>query len=1084
MMQPLAKLKLTFLLVVTVVVFAQVNPAGGDTGDLLAERALFSGYVGERLPVGSASAAEAVGAIVERARQVHNEAGQPLLPPGTSVDGVQWVGNVLEISLTVPAVSDHRLKTGATGLEPGATDWCLSPLDQGTISEALGSPFMDDCAFGGTRIRVRAGRDQPYGTLEQFLLPRPTPAPSEDQVPNETPIPLGQPRDEGGEDQWGTRGPTAQAARQPIGALTGVTVYASAGHGWTAGETSWYLQRPVLLDMCEDYGNIDMLNHFVHYAFNAGATVVPFRPVGWQMIEIVLDQDDPGVTYVGSWTDGSSSKYYENNATPSGVAYKWTSASTSETHTARYTPGITVTDFYPVYCFTIASSNRTLQTYRVSHSGGISEIVIDHREVGNGWIWLGDYYLEAGGDNYVEITNESTEAGSIIADAMRWGGGIGDISRPGPGSISGYPRDEECQRYWAHGELGNNAVGFDSDIWDGGGTDGGDNVRTGGKWAREMNQEPNDPVNVDRWKRVHLEFHTNASSGSARGQICLITDLGATTYQEEYATILSDEVDADMLIMDDEFEHEWYDRASATYTSSYGAICTGANSNEFDATIVELAFHDNQEDAELLRDSRVRTAMARSCVQGIIRFLHTLPGSQIPLAFAPDTPRYVRAQDAGGGDVLISWQAPLSDEARGDPATGYVIYQSTNGYGFGNPVILGDVTSTTISGIPAGETRYFRVAATNDGGESMPSEVLAVRRGDRATSSGVLVSKASHFQASETNGSESLSTEVPAVHKASEGTPRILIVNGFDRLRRQINPIQTFTQPPAYAGDWIERQVWRRSNSYDYAVQHAEALAANGYEFDSCSNEAVINSHIQLGDYAVVVWILGTESTEDSTFTNNEQNKVTDFLYDGGGLLVTGSEIGYDLIGQGNGALFMQDRLRADYVADDAETFDVTGAAGGILSAVGAFDFDPNSGAPYEVRFPDVLTPGTDAQACLDYVGGTGGVAGVEYAGPVYHVVTFGFPFETITSSTVRADIMGPVIEFLLASPGPIPFDYDRDGDVDMDDFAVFRWCFDGPDSQYAEGHLCLEMDGDGDWDVDLADFSQFQQYFTGPMAP
>ena len=90
-----------------------------------------------------------------------------------------------------------------------------------------------------------------------------------------------------------------------------MTVYASAGHGWTAGTSSnWYLQRPVLWDMAEDYGNIDMLNHFVHYAFNAGATVVPFRPVGWQAIEIVLDQDDPGVTYTGSWIDSSASKYY------------------------------------------------------------------------------------------------------------------------------------------------------------------------------------------------------------------------------------------------------------------------------------------------------------------------------------------------------------------------------------------------------------------------------------------------------------------------------------------------------------------------------------------------------------------------------------------------------------------------------------------------------------------------------------------------------------------------------------------------------------------------------------------------------
>ncbi|MFQ5807454.1 MAG: fibronectin type III domain-containing protein, partial [Phycisphaerae bacterium] len=737
------------------------------------------------------------------------------------------------------------------------------------------------------------------------------------------------------------------------------------------------------------------------------------------------------------------------------IVYKWTSAAATETATARYTPDVTVTDFYPVYCFTIAGDNRTLQSYRISHSGGVTEVTIDHRLVGNGWIWLGNYYLEVGGDNYIEITNESTETGAIIADAIRWGGGWGDIVRPGPGSVSGYPRDEEAQRYWAEGELGNNAVGFDPYIWDVDGyDDGSDNVRTGAKWAREMNQEPAGGVLVDRWKRIHLEFHTNAAGCpggppcGARGQLCLITDLGATTYQVEYALTLSNEVDADMLIMDGEFEHDWFDRFSPTLTGSYGAICTPANGDEFDATIVELAFHDNEEDTELLRDCRVRAAMARSCVQGIIRFLHSLPNSEVPLAFAPDTPRYVRARDLGNGDILLSWEPPLSDEARGDPASGYVVYQSANGYGFGNPIIVGEETAVTISDVPLGETLCLRVAATNNGGESMPSEVLAVRR------------------------------------RSNPDDARILIVNGFDRLRRQINAIQTFTQPPPYAGDSIERQIWWKSNSFDYVMQHAEALAANDYGFDSCSNDAVIDSYVQLRDYKVVVWILGTESSEDATFNSNEQNKVTDFLLDGGGLFVTGSEIAYDLIDQGHGVSFLQDTLRVGYVADDAQTFEVTGTAGSILEGVGPFDFDPAYGAPYEVRSPDVLMPGAEAQECLSYVGGIGGVAGVQYAGVIHHVVTFGFPFETITSVTVRAEIMGPVIEFLALSPGPPPFDYNRDGDVDFQDFTTFLWCFQGPEIYYPAGHTCVDVLGEEDLDIDLADFSVLQRHFTGTGQP
>jgi len=977
------------------------------------------------VPVASPDLA-AVETAVESAILVPNCTGRGLLLPGTRVEALRWAGNVLEIDLALPPL-------------PG--DWYLSPLDQEALAAILAGPFHEVPGFGGTRIRARVGSSDVYDSLEQFLPQRPEPAPPP-PPPDEVALTLEEAERLAPPLVTETRGQFAQAARQPLGALTGVTVFTSAGHGWTAGQSSWYLQRPVLLNMCEDYGNIDQMNYFVAYAFNAGATVVPFRPVGWQPIEIVLDNDDPGVTFTGTWNNGSSSKYYENGVTLSGIVYKWASASPTENAVARYTPNITVTDFYPVYCFTIASSNRVRQKYRIAHSGGISEVTVDHRLVGNGWIWLGDYYLVAGGNNYVEISNQATETGAVIADAIRWGCGMGDIVRPGPGTISGYPRDEECSRYWAQSELGNRAVGFDSDIWDVEGLDdGSDNVRTAAKWAREMNQEPAD-LQVDRWKRIYLEFHSNATNGQARGQICLITDLGATTYQTQFATMLSDEVDGDMLIVDDDFEYTWYDRSAPTYTSSYGAICTPANGNEFDATIIEVAFHDNAQDAALLRDDRVRAALARSCVQGIIRFLNTLPGSQIPLAFPPDTPRDFRALDNGDGTVTLAWTAPLSDAARGDPATGYVIYQSSNGYGFGSPIVLGNVTSTTISDLPAGETRYFRVAATNAGGESMPTEVLAVRR--------------------------------PAAGRAN-----ILIVNGFDRLRRQLNPVQTFTQPPNYAGQSIERQIWRRSNSGNYVVQHAEALAANGYCFSSCANEVVAAGQVNLSDFDFVVWILGNESGEDLTLTSTEQTRLSNYLNAGGGLFITGADLAYDLIGLSHGASFCQNTLKVGYSADDANTYQVTPDPNGIFAGLAAFDFSPANGAPYDVFAPDVLTARTGARACLSYVGGSGGVAAVQYYGCVYNTVTFGFPFECISSPTVRAQVMDRVIQFLATAQGPLPYDYNGDCRVDWTDFGLFRFCFSGPDNTYASGHICLKEDGDADADVDLADFAGFQRYYT-----
>ncbi len=907
----------------------------------------------------------AIEGVLDLAIARGSESEKTLLPKGAIVDDTQWREGVLWIYLTVP----ERIT------------WRTQPLAMEELSELLGSPFAEDEDFGGVVLRVRQGNNGEYGDLSQFMITRI--AKSEQLVEKQ----FEPDADLDGFVEYAEHepvrqakfgGPVTQAVGQPSGALSGVTVFVNGGHGWTAGTSAWYLQRDGdLNEMNEDYGNLDQLNYFVHYAFNAGATVVPMRPAGWQSTEIVLDNDDPGVTYTGSWSNGSASKYYENGVTNSGVIYRAAATSTTESATARYTPTITTSGYYPVYCWTLASTNRTTQLYRIAHSGGISEVVVDHRMVGNGWIWLGEYYFESSGTNYVEISNESSVTGYVIADAIRWGSGMGDISRPGPNSVSGYPRDEECARYWAQSEMGNNAAGFTAaDIWDASTTDQNDNVSVGARWAKEMNQTA---YNNDRWRRVFYEFHTNAAGGTARGCVALITDLGATTYQSEFATYVANEIDADMAILDSDFEHTWYDRSSPTLTGSYGAITSGATGNEFDATIVELAFHDNATDAELLRDSRVRAALAKSSVQAIIRFLNFLPNSTVPLAFPPDVPTDVSVVNAGGGNVTISWSAPPSDGARGDAATGYVIYESSNGRGFGNPTVVGNVTSTTLSGLAAGETKYYRITATNSGGQSMPSEVMAVRR-------------------------------------PTSGTAEVLVVCGFDRLERYQNWVQEFTFPTAYAGLSPERQIWRKGNTYDYAIQYVNALADADMGVSTCDNEAIISGAITLGDFDAVFWISGEESTSSDTFDSNEQSAITTYLNGGGNLLVSGSEIGWDLDDKGTTAdrAFYNNCLKTDYASDDANTHTVSAASGSIFDGVSQFNFDDGT-LFYDSQYPDGLAVSGGSTAALNYVGGNGGVAGVVYDG-TFKVVSFGFPFETITTASDRSAVMLKILQFFFPS--------------------------------------------------------------------
>lgn len=316
-------------------------------------------------------------------------------------------------------------------------------------------------------------------------------------------------------------GPIAPAAGQPVGALSGRIVFMNGGHGWAAGASSWALGRPLLLEMNEDYGNVEQMSLFAIYCFNAGATVVPFRPIGNQTNEVVLDNDDAGVTFAGAWSDSTSAIFFGGAGN---VPYRFASLAASETATAIYTPNLPAAGFYPVYTWVRHGSDRTHQLYRIRHTGGESLVRVPHHVVGNGWVYLGTYYFNAGANaanGAVVISNlqPSPTVGSvIIADAIRFGNGMGSVNR-GFG-VSTYPREEECARYWVQAGLGQgqSPTLYDPDYPASSTDDSSDNVSVPPRMAREMNRE----VEGNIFKRVLISFHSNA--GGSRGVVGLWND--------------------------------------------------------------------------------------------------------------------------------------------------------------------------------------------------------------------------------------------------------------------------------------------------------------------------------------------------------------------------------------------------------------------------------------------------------------------------------------------------------------------------------------------------------------------------------
>ncbi|MBA3485497.1 MAG: LEPR-XLL domain-containing protein, partial [Pirellulales bacterium] len=727
---------------------------------------------------------------------------------------------------------------------------------------------------------------------------------------------------------------------QPEGPLTGKIVYTSGGHGWQWSTTlgRYATDRGDNNEIIEDFGNQEQMTYYADYLLRAGATVVPMRPVGRQLNEVVLDNDSAGVTFTGSWTNSTGSVYYDEDYGVGGggnadaVSYRVASINATETATATYTPNIPQEGFYPVYTWVADGANRTNQLYRVNHSGGATELHVDHRLVGKGWVYLGTYHFTAGSSGNVEISNHSTAGGSVvIADSIRFGNGMGDvvsgnagIGQPG-GVVSGYPREDENSLHWLWRAVGqgNSASAVT----------GGGNVSAPSRMAEHMNAAP-------FGQSVYIGFHSNAGGG--RGAVGLIDSDQFTPNQSSLATYTGRQINQDMQALNGQFEHNWSTRTTHTFSGGFGEIDEGASA-EMDMTIIETAFHDSAEDAQLMRDPKVREQLGRSTYEATLEYFDNFGGLTAPVTQA-SAPINVRAVSAASGEVTVSWSAGPTG-VFGQVATGFMIYASTNGYGFdgGTLVAGGGTTTATLSGYDPALPYYFKVVAVNAGGESKASEVMAV--------------------------------------VANGGVQRVLIVNGFDRFERT----QNFRYPYAHTGDGLVDRVWSRyNNSFDYAVQMASAIHASApnVAVSTTSNEAVISGAVNLANYDAVMWILGEESTANDTFNATEQTKVAAYMAQGGKLFVSGSEIGFDLDAQGGGAAFFNDTLKADYVADDAFTYNVAAAAGSIFTGL-SFSFSSGaqfsnlSSQTYNVDTPDRINPLGGATAALNYNTGTG-AAGIQ----------------------------------------------------------------------------------------------------------
>jgi uncharacterized protein (DUF1800 family) len=131
--------------------------------------------------------------------------------------------------------------------------------------------------------------------------------------------------------------------------------------------------------------------------------------------EVVVD--NTGATVVGSWSvsSGASDRY--------GSDYRFKGLGTGSAY-LQFTPNLPVAGTYQVYTWYSQGTNRTAGApYLISYSGGSSNVLVNQKTGGGGWVFLGAFNFAAGTSGNVRISDGFLDANQLVmADAIRFVG--------------------------------------------------------------------------------------------------------------------------------------------------------------------------------------------------------------------------------------------------------------------------------------------------------------------------------------------------------------------------------------------------------------------------------------------------------------------------------------------------------------------------------------------------------------------------------------------------------------------------------------------------------------------------------------
>ena len=825
-------------------------------------------------------------------------------------------------------------------------------------------------------------------------------------------------------------------------------------HGWYYEQelSRWEWQRARIFQTVEDlYTQSYVLPFLVPMLENAGANVLMPRERDVNTAEIIVDNDGMLTgksTYLEKtgdkpWLQGNGVGFahlrnqYKGMENPFKEGTFRTVETIKKGHESKveWTPEIPSDGRYAVYVsYQTLPNSADDALYTVYHKGGETQFKVNQQMGGGTWIYLGTFGFDAGkGSGKVVLSNRSAKAGRMIAaDAVKIGGGMGNIARGENDEISSYPRFCEGARYWLQW------AGVPDSVYtvSKGKDDYGDDYKCRGIWVNylaggsSVNPEEeglNIPVNLA------FAFHSDAGTTLNDSIIGTLGIYQTDAYDGKFSNGASRYLSHDMTdliqsnIVNDIralYEPNWSRRGM--WNRSYYE----ARVPRVPTMLLELLSHQNFADMRYGLDPRFRFTVSRAIYKGMLQFLASQYGTDYVVQPLPVDHMAVRM--VGDNEVELTWQ-PVEDALEPTAkAEKYIVYTRIGNGDFDNGTLINGTSYRTA--IPTGQVCSYKVTAVNKGGESFPSETLSVGRAFQSKGEVLVV-----------NGFDRISAPADFVAPApgdkefagflddqDHGVPYVQDISYIGQMREFRRAVPWMDDDASGFGDSYgdyETKVIA-GNTFDYPSVHGAAILKAGYSFVSCSDEAVESGLVALKDYPVVDLILGKECQtkmgrgrvtplQYKTFTQPMQQAIADYCGQGGNIFVSGAFVGTDLwdnrlaTPEEADKKFATEVLKYKWrVGQAAKMGKVKTVASPFPSLTGEYTYHHELNEDsYVVEAPDAIEPATkDAYTVMRY-SESNLSAGVAYQGD-YKTYIMGFPFEAVRTEAEREALMNAVLNF------------------------------------------------------------------------